>query len=662
MRLMTLRTGLLVWGELLAASPEAAKVIGQAIQNKTDLWTWLRYLSLPANGWAGEVIPIPNADKTCDLVAPDINVGTILEYSSVPCRVTGPVVAEVINNWVAEDEEIAADKRLLTRQIEIIIASLKGAPLEFTKMVFTSDAHNQVTSNWSPTSKAYATPALMAARLMVFSLKVGAKAGYGNAPANLLNFFKNRTSSRFDAHQILAAIAYLESRREGGEFACEGCKFIDEEVFKQIDKNLIAWFNGLSLAKDGAILEEKQQRLMCTFSNQAHGAALELVGTAAYHALYEFGGDAGVTNPGQYEILSADKYIRIPLRDQKEGEEEDYIRVADGDYGRVPDLIMKGEKAEKRYWIEFKSWRRGKNFKRTSDGSISIKPWKLAIKTSSQYPHAHKQHFLDLAAVRGELTSVWEGEVDLKRGAYTIDRDENLEMRANKNRTWIQVWKADAVARKYMPLEKVNDKWRVSEKTIPLKRASPWISAGVGDIITVNQIEENKFDLVQQYLTQIPGVIDNREFKTTIGYEKDEHENKYTKDQVGKTHSTVAPFTLMNMLAVESSDAAADKIVELLAEQISNSEFANFMGGSGVSADEIEELRKNIEDKVIEQMGALGETLNTVDKYTPQWYKDLEEGVQERLAGALGDDFRDVLANFEVPETFSDQFCEDLIE
>ena len=658
LRLMSLRTGLLVWGEVLAASPQAADVIATGIQNKTDLWTWLRYLSLPAEGWAGEIIPIPLPHNTCDKVDPEINIGTILEYSSIPCRVTGTLAAEVINNWVDADSEIAANKRLLTRQIEIITAGLKGAPLEITKQVFLSGTTTNIASNWSPLPEAHANPAVAAGRLVVFALKTGAKAGFGNAPPNLMNFFKNRTTSRFQAHEILAAIAYLESRREGGEFACEGCKFINEEVFEQINKNLRAWFNGLSLVNNGEIPNEAKQQRMCTLTNQAHGAALELVGTAAYHALYEFGSSVGVTDSDKYEILSADQYIRIPLRDKEDGE---YRRIADGDYGRVPDLIMKGRGEFKRYWIEFKSWRKGVGFTRRADGSSSINPWKLSIKTSNQYPHAHKQHFLDYVATQGKLTDVWKDDVDLQRGKYTIDRVTNLDLRAGTNRTWVQVWEKEHDARGYQPLTKVNDKWKIGD-TVYIKRANPWISAKAKDIITDTEISSSGFDLVQQYLTQAPSKIRNQEFKTTVGYPLANHYERYAKNQIGKNSSTVAPFTLANMLAIEVGEDAGKKIAKKLTEQIANSDFAEYLGAGDLSTEQIAELRDKVQESVQQQMGKLGEVSAAIDEYTPQIWLDFEEALQSQVAGAMGDDIREALENFELPESLQDQFCEAVVQ
>ena len=48
--LKTLTTGMVVWGELIDASPSAANTVAAAIQNRADFWTWIRFMSLPANG------------------------------------------------------------------------------------------------------------------------------------------------------------------------------------------------------------------------------------------------------------------------------------------------------------------------------------------------------------------------------------------------------------------------------------------------------------------------------------------------------------------------------------------------------------------------------------------------------------------------------------
>ena len=54
----------------------------------------------------------------------------------------------------------------------------------------------------------------------------------------------------------------------------------------------------------------------------------------------------------------------------------------------------------------------------------------------------------------------------------------------------------------------------------------------------------------------------------------------------------------------------------------------------------------------------MGDVLQLVDGVTPGWYKRLEEGLQESLAGLIGDEAREFLANFEIPESLEDFVCE----
>ncbi|WNZ54652.1 hypothetical protein QT397_17385 [Microbulbifer sp. MKSA007] len=81
-----------------------------------------------------------------------------------------------------------------------------------------------------------------------------------------------------------------------------------------------------------------------------------------------------------------------------------------------------------------------------------------------------------------------------------------------------------------------------------------------------------------------------------------------------------------------------------------------------MSRAEIEALRKNVQDKVIDQMGAVGDVLQGIDEVTPDWWLEIEDDVQSRLAGAIGDDVRETLVNFEIHEPFDDLFCEEIVE
>ena len=207
----------------------------------------------------------------------------------------------------------------------------------------------------------------------------------------------------------------------------------------------------------------------------------------------------------------------------------------------------------------------------------------------------------------------------------------------------------------------MNDKWKIGD-TVYIKRANPWISAKAKDIITDTEISSSGFDLVQQYLTQAPSKIRNQEFKTTVGYPLANHYERYAKNQIGKNSSTVAPFTLANMLAIEVGEDAGKKIAKKLTEQIANSDFAEYLGAGDLSTEQIAELRDKVQESVQQQMGKLGEVSAAIDEYTPQIWLDFEEALQSQVAGAMGDDIREALENFELPESLQDQFCEAVVQ
>src|SRR5690606_5917384 len=86
----------------------------------------------------------------------------------------------------------------------------------------------------------------------------------------------------------------------------DNCKPLNDQVSETVIQDIATWMAGLGLAKNGAIAEEDIDRKTCTVSNNAHGKAFELLGTAAYHALFEFGSSLGSPNSAQYEILLSD--------------------------------------------------------------------------------------------------------------------------------------------------------------------------------------------------------------------------------------------------------------------------------------------------------------------------------------------------------------------
>ena len=77
-----------------------------------------------------------------------------------------------------------------------------------------------------------------------------------------------------------------------------------------------------------------------------------------------------------------------------------------------------------------------------------------------------------------------------------------------------------------------------------------------------------------------------------------------------------------------------------------------------MSQEQIEALRSRIDAEVRKNMGLIGGALDKINEVTPDWWLRIEETLQDALAGAIGDDARDFIANFEVPELLQAQFCE----
>src|SRR5690606_28344491 len=136
-------------------------------------------------------------------------------------------------------------------------------------------------------------------------VKQAIRKGGAAAPANFIAFMQGGTSSRVTRLEMLVTLAYLGSRLKDSP-VCSDCRKLNEQVSDTVLQDVATWMAGLGLAKNGAIAEEDIDRKTCTVSNNAHGKAFELLGTAAYHALFEFGSSLGLPNAAQYEILLSD--------------------------------------------------------------------------------------------------------------------------------------------------------------------------------------------------------------------------------------------------------------------------------------------------------------------------------------------------------------------
>src|SRR5690606_2325835 len=255
---------------------------------------------------------------------------------------------------------------------------------------------------------------------------------------------------------------------------------------------------GLRLAKNGAIAEEDIDRKTCTVSNNAHGKAFELLGTAAYHALFEFGSSLGLPNAAQYEILlsdprKGDDIIEVALM-SKHG--NNYKHYDNSPHQRKPDLVLTGNGVGERYWVELKSWRYNSAYLRGDSLNQSRFPfWNGYAKattdnkgrsTTRYTTNAHRQHFLDYVATRDSLLTEYWAE------------GERNEFKPAKNRTWFQIWEPGI--REWRQIKKEGDRYVLGDRKETINVATPWITPSQvsGGVV---RSTTPQFRALQKYLT-----------------------------------------------------------------------------------------------------------------------------------------------------------------
>ena len=657
--LHAMATSLTVWAEMAEIRPDTAAAIGKAIGNRTDFWSWVRVLSLPANGWITDSIPIPPHDRTCDEVTPDVNVGTLLEYSSRSCRATGGQMAAMLEAVIDVDSEIAHEPELLTVYMTTILSSLKQMPLEYKKLFPPINASFAKQNNFEFVPEAHAAVWFYVVRGLAIAVKQAIRKGGAAAPANFIAFMQGGTSSRVTRKEMLITLAYLGTRLEDAP-ACSGCKKLNQQVSETVVQDIATWMAGLGLAKNGAVAEEDIDRKNCTVSNNAHGKAFELLATASYHALYEFGSAVGASNAAKYEILLSDPRtdkdtIKVGLMFK---ENDKYKHYDNSPHQRKPDLILAGEGPEKREWVELKSWRY--NAKYLTKGGNGLDKGRFPLwngfsksetdkkgKSKTKYTmNAHRQHFLDYVATKDKLMDdYWEkeGKVDFKPAKY---------------RTWFQVWEPGI--REWTQLKKVNNRYVLGDKKETINVATPWIGK---DDVTKGIVRKTtpQFEALQRYLNSAPEKMKAEVFEDSIGYKREEHSVKYSDGQISKGFSdfskaSVVPFTVNTFFALELGEQGANDIWKKLLEEFGKGEFAELQAAidsGAVSKEQVEQLREDLTEKMLELLGPVKYLTMDIPILS-----DVEDAVADVLMGEEVEALRKYAAEFELNEEWFENACE----
>ena len=644
-------TGLTVWGELIELRPDLANIIGQSITNRTDFWTWLRVLSLPARGWLTDAIPMPRPDMTCDLVVPDVNVGTPLAYSATPCRATGAEMADFIDTFMAIDTEIATTPDLFPVYLTTLLTSLEQLPYEF-KILFGTQGVT-TTSNWEllPVEEAHAAlPAVLGygLRALIIAIKQAIRKGTGGAPANLVAFLQGGTTSRVTRAEMLVTLAYLGARFDDtpDELCSGNCRRLNEQVSDTAKSDMASWFAGIALAKKGEIEEGGIFRRSCAIANNAHGKAFELLVTAAHHMLYDVG------RRDNFQILlsdprKGDDIIKVPIMHERRNRTRHFTNSP---FQRKPDLVLAGAEEGQRQWVELKSWKydssylSGTRLKTNTfglwDGQTKMIVSRTGKKRSLKHTTAaHRQHFLDYAATQTALNE-----------AYWNDR---LNVKPNKHSTWIQLWKRGE--RKWNALVKVGNRYRLEQRETTVEVDEPWMSRETTDNVTTGNVQ---FRALQRYLSTAPEGMDDNAFETTIGYDIDDHETNYTSPQVTSNYQNadVKPFTVLTFFRLAIQDEARQLWQDML-DQFFGDEFSALQElvdeGGELTEEQIAELRENLTEKALEIVGPWRWLAVNIPLLS-----DVENAVADWALGEEIESLREFAAEFELPEDYFENACE----
>lgn len=658
----SIRTALVVWAEMARDNPQAAQAIEQSVNNAKDLWTWMRFISLPANGWGGPNIPTPAPGRTCDQITEIYNQGTPYEYSPVSCRASGQAVGDTILNIADFVTENYGEQELLSDTIRLTINSLRGAEYEYTKDLFKQPDLQASTLGLGgivPDAHAWVQLIPTAIRAVLLSSKIAGKAIAKEGAVNLANFVRGGTNSRVSPSVLIGAMVYLQSRFP--EVCTSPCIPLNDQVAENVNKNIVLWFTALSLSKKGVVVGNEVQKTACMFQRHGHGAAFEIVATAFYHAMREFKGRQ------DFEILAADPSKDDVLREVPIYQKENLLGKHAELYDRKMDLVLKGGAdgdPPGHYWIELKSWAEIKKKDTwTLTGEVSSKLpenrlWdgKSTTKTDAMLHNAHRQHVIDhiAAGTTETIKGLWEDEVPEPKQGW----------KPGKHRTWIQVWKQPDKPREYWNYDWKNKKWEKPKNANGgnangINPAKSFIEA---DGIITDADLTSKFKGLQKYFTSLPTGFGARQFEENFGYSTEKaYEVGYQNLQVGRVKSVVAPFTILNATNIELG-SSQDMIKEMY-DAAGLGEWKEFLESPEISAEQLDVLKAKAREEFEKQFETLSKINNKLtefeDKYFPEEYLELRDQLEDSLEGMAGDEIRDQIADVELPQYLSpDGICE----
>ena len=78
---------------------------------------------------------------------------------------------------------------------------------------------------------------------------------------------------------------------------------------------------------------------------------------------------------------------------------------------------------------------------------------------------------------------------------------------------------------------------------------------------------------------------------------------------------------------------------------------AAFLGQTEFTEEELEQLQERLQEEIDKNLGVLDYIIRAIDEWLPQWYKDADGWVTDKIAGAIGDSVADAINNTEIPQS-----------
>ena len=209
----------------------------------------------------------------------------------------------------------------------------------------------------------------------------------------------------------------------------------------------------------------------------------------------------------------------------------------------------------------------------------------------------------------------------------------------------------------------LNGRYRLGDKQETINVATPWIDTGSSAHVTGGVVRSTtrQFQALQKFLASAPVGINKKAFKDSVGYAYERHPTEYADRQVTTSfaefaNADILPFTIQTFLAAELGEQSARELWQNMLKQFGNEEFAelkNTLDNGGLTEEQIQALRDEITDRMLEFLGNWQYLLIDVPLLS-----DIEDAVGDLVLGDEAEKLRQYAAEMELNESMFENICE----